>query len=464
MLFNSYVFILLYLPITLLVYYGLAHFRRVRAATAWMAFASFFFYGYWDVRYIPLLFGSICWNYWFGRQIEAALCKRVFLTIAVSGNIALLAYYKYTGFFLETINAAFGFIYDIPHIVLPLGISFFTFTQTAYLVDVYRGETRKSGGTFLSYLLFVTIFPHLIAGPIINYREMMPQFTRLRNFVVDYRNLSFGLALFVLGLFKKVYIADWLAPWVTGAFNCTNGLGVIEAWAAALAYTYQLYFDFSGYSEMAIGLGLMLNYKFPVNFDSPYQAKSVIDFWRRWHMTLGGWVREYLYIPMGGNRNGECRKLINLFLCMAIIGLWHGAGWTFVFWGALHGVFLVVNHAWRKTGIRLPQVLCWGLTFFCVVICWVFFRAETFADGWQVVSSMFGKFTPTSAWDMPGSRAKLLRVLFLLTVVLAWAPDPQRFLERYFRPSKLWAFAVIVLALMALTNLTQYSEFLYFQF
>lgn len=240
MLFNSYAFILLYLPITLLVYYGLARFRRVRAATAWLVLASFFFYGYWDVRYVPLLFGSICWNYWFGRQIEAASRKRVVLAIAVSGNIALLAYYKYTGFFFETINSVFGFSYDIPHIVLPLGISFFTFTQTAYLVDVYRGETRKSGGgTFLHYLLFVTIFPHLIAGPIINYRAMMPQFTRLRNFVPNYRNLSFGLALFVIGLFKKVYIADQIAPWVANVFSRTGEISVIEAWTGAVAYTYQ---------------------------------------------------------------------------------------------------------------------------------------------------------------------------------------------------------------------------------
>lgn len=465
MLFNSYVFILLYLPIVLFVYYGLARFRRVRAATAWLVAASFFFYGYWDVRYVPLLFGSICWNYGFGRQIAAVSCKRLLLTVAVSGNIALLAYYKYTGFFLETVNSFLGVSYDVPHIVLPLGISFFTFTQTAYLVDIYRGEARHSkGGASLSYLLFVTIFPHLIAGPIINYRDMMPQFSRLRNFIPNYRNLSFGLALFVIGLFKKVYIADWLAPWVASAFRCATGLGVIEAWAAALSYTYQLYFDFSGYSEMAIGLGLMLNYRFPVNFDSPYQARSVIDFWRRWHMTLGAWVRDYLYIPVGGNRRGEGRKLFNLFLCMALIGLWHGAGWTFVFWGSLHGAFLIVNHAWRRTGIHLPHPVCWGLTFLCVVICWVFFRAETFADGWQVVSAMFGISAPTSVWEMPDSRAKLLRVIGLLTVLLAWAPNPQRFLERYFRPSKLWMVALIVLALTALTHLTRYSEFLYFQF
>ena len=464
LLFNSYVFILLYLPIVLLVYYGLSRFRRVRAATVWLVLASFFFYGYWDVRYVPLLFGSICWNYCFGQQIETTIRKRLLLTIAISGNIALLAYFKYAGFFLETINAAFGFSYDIPHIILPLGISFFTFTQTAYLLDVYRGETRRHGGTFLYYMLFVTIFPHLITGPIINYRNMMPQFTRLRNFVVNYRNLSYGLTLFVIGLFKKVYIADWLAPWAASAFSCTDGLGVIDAWAAALSYTYQLYFDFSGYSEMAIGLGLMLNYRFPVNFDSPYQAKSVIDFWRRWHMTLGAWVRDYLYIPLGGNRQGEYRKLFNLFLCMTIIGLWHGAGWTFVFWGALHGIFLVFNHLWRRTGMSLPKPLCWGLTFLCVVICWVFFRAETFADGWQIVSAMFGLSTPTSLWNMPDSRAKLLRVLFVLTAVLACAPNPQRFLEKHFRPSKVWALAVIALALMALTHLTRYSEFLYFQF
>ncbi len=464
MLFNSYVFILLYLPITLLVYYRLAHFRHIRAATSWLVLASFLFYGYWDVRYVPLLFGSICWNYWFGKWIESAVCKRIILTIAISGNIALLAYFKYTGFFLETINAALGFSYDAPHIVLPLGISFFTFTQTAYLVDVYRGDTERFGGTFLSYLLFVTIFPHLIAGPIINYREMAPQFMRLRNFVVDYRNLSFGLALFIIGLFKKVCIADRIAPWVADVFGRTGDLSGIEAWTGAIAYTYQLYFDFSGYSEMAIGLGLMLNYKFPVNFDSPYQARSVIDFWRRWHMTLGSWVREYLYIPMGGNRQGEYRKLLNLFLCMLLIGLWHGAGWTFVFWGALHGAFLVVNHAWRRTGYRLPQSFCWGLTFLCVVICWVFFRAETFFGGLQMVSSMFGPDSGFMAWHLKESRRTVCLALLAMTIVLVWAPSPQRFLEKRFRPSKIWALTAIALALMALTHLTQYSEFLYFQF
>ena len=272
------------------------------------------------------------------------------------------------------------------------------------------------------------------------------------------------MALFVIGLFKKVYIADQIAPWVANVFGRTGEISVIEAWTGAVAYTYQLYFDFSGYSEMAIGLGLMLNLKFPVNFDSPYQAKSVIDFWRRWHMTLGSWVREYLYIPMGGNRQGERRKLLNLFLCMVIIGFWHGAGWTFIFWGALHGVFLVVNHAWKRTEIRLPLPICWGLTFLCVVICWVFFRAETFADSWKVVSSMFGIHSAFLAWHLDVSRRTVCLVLLALTILLAWAPSPQRFLEKRFRPSKVWAFVVIALALMALTHLTQYSEFLYFQF
>lgn len=367
---------------------------------------------------------------------------------------------------METINAVLGFSYDIPHILLPLGISFFTFTQTAYLVDAYRGEARGlGGGTFLHYLLFVTIFPHLIAGPIINYRDMMPQFVRLRNFVPDYRNLSLGLTLFIVGLFKKVCVADQISPWVADVFGRTATLSVLEAWVGAVGYTYQLYFDFSGYSEMAIGLGLMLNLKFPVNFDSPYQARSVIDFWRRWHMTLGAWVREYLYIPMGGNRDGEGRKLRNLFVCMLLIGLWHGAGWTFVFWGALHGICLVVNHGWRKNAnIQLPSLVCWGLTFICVVACWVFFRAETFADGWNVISSMFGHSSAFLSWHLHDSRRKVCLVLLVLTLVLAWAPSPQRILERYFHPSRAWGFAVIAATLWVLTHMTEYSEFLYFQF
>lgn len=464
MLFNSWIFIIGYLPIVFFIYFGLAKLRYVELARGWLALASLFFYGYWDMTYVPLLLISIGWNYMFGQLLLKKIYNEKFLLIvAIGGNLALLGYYKYTGFFVETVNAMSGFSYEIPHIILPLGISFFTFTQTAYLVDVYRGETQKIWGAFSSYLLFVTIFPHLIAGPIINYRDMMPQFYRLRNFVIDYRNLAAGIALFSMGLFKKVCVADKLSPWVAGVFSHADSLSIAEAWTGAIAYTYQLYFDFSGYSEMAIGLGLMFNLHFPTNFNSPYQSRSIIDFWRRWHMTLGGWVKNYLYIPLGGNRHGELCKMRNLLVSMLLIGLWHGAGWTFVLWGGLHGLFLMINHQWRRLEIKLPMLLSWSITFLCVVICWVFFRANTFADGWSIITAMFGVGNELDTWTLPIGRLKAVVLLVFLTVVLAMTPNPPVLLQ-HFKPNGRWLLMILILLLFVMVNLNQYSEFLYFQF
>ena len=462
LLFNSWIFILFYLPAVFLVYFSLANRHLVKLARLWLALASLFFYGYWNVAYVPLLLASIGWNYIFGKLILRGWHAKVFLALGIIGNLTLLGYYKYAGFFVETLNDLAGFGYDVPHIILPLGISFFTFTQTAYLVDVYRGDTKNSsGGALDSYVLFVTIFPHLIAGPIINYRDMMPQFCRLRNFVLNYRNLALGIALFTMGLFKKVCLADNLSPWVASVFSHAGSVGCLEAWSGAIAYTYQLYFDFSGYSEMAIGLGLMFNLHFPTNFNSPYQARSIIDFWRRWHMTLGSWVKNYLYIPMGGNRHGELKKMRNLFIAMLLIGFWHGAGWTFILWGALHGFFLMINHQWRRTGIVLPKILCWTLTFLCVVICWVFFRAETFAEGSAIVTAMFSG--AAGDWHIAESSSHVVKRLLLLTVILAFAPNPQQLLDK-FRPNKICWCLVVGLLLWTLLHFSHYSEFLYFQF
>lgn len=336
MLFNSYEFIFLFLPITFAGFFLLGKYAK-NYAVIWLVIASFVFYGYWDYHYVPLLFCSILFNYLVGMKIEKTNSKN-WLFFGIIINIILLGYFKYTDFFLGTINDISGEHYfDLPNIVLPLGISFFTFTQTAYLVDAYRGEAVNR--SFTTYCEFVTIFPHLIAGPIINHKEMIPQFIADKTFKINYANLAMGISIFSMGLFKKVAVADKLATWANVAFSNTETLTFIEAWIGAVSYTFQLYFDFSGYSEMAIGLGLMFNLKLPINFNSPYKATSIIDFWRRWHMTLGLWVRDYLYIPMGGNRNGEFCKMRNLFISMMIIGLWHGAGWTFVLWG---------GDAWRS--------------------------------------------------------------------------------------------------------------------
>ena len=463
MLFKSYEFVFLFLPIVLLIYYWLGNRNKYDSATLWLIFASLCFYGYWNYRYVPLLLLSIIFNYMIGAFIRKKDYKKGYLIVGLLGNLSLLAYYKYTGFFIEQINFISNTNLFIPEIVLPLGISFFTFTQSAYLVDVYRGEV--SGYSFKTYCLFVTIFPHLIAGPIIYHKDMIPQFNNKNNYKVNYDNLSKGIALFSMGLFKKTAIADNISPWVGAIFSHYNQLNFLEAWAGAIGYTFQLYFDFSAYSEMAIGLGLMLNYKFPINFNSPYKSLSIIDFWRRWHMTLGTWVKSYLYIPMGGNRNGEFAKMRNLFLAMLIIGFWHGAGWTFIIWGGIHGSLLMLNHNWRRLNFQLPKVVCWGLTFFSVVIAWVFFRAENVYQAMQILSSMFdfnSISTSVETWRMRKNVVNTWSTIAGLGVLLC-LPNPVIIIDK-FRPNWGWFALTLVLLLVSFYQLNTYTEFLYFQF
>ena len=286
---------------------------------------------------------------------------------------------------LQNLNSLVGTSFELQSIVLPLGVSFFTFTQTAYLVDVYRGETKEY--TKSDYLLFVTIFPHLIAGPILYHKDMIPQFSVADNYKINYKNITYGIVWFTIGLFKKVVIADKLALWANQVFNNTTNLTMLDAWGGSLAYSLQLYFDFSGYSEMAIGLGLLFNYSLPLNFNLPYRATSIIDFWRRWHMTLSAFLKNYLYIPLGGDRCNS--HMFNILITMFLGGLWHGAGWTFIFWGVLHGIFICINHLWRKTKIQLPKIVNWLLTFNAVNIAWIFFRAKSFESAMDVVKAMF---------------------------------------------------------------------------
>ena len=459
LLFNSYEFMFLFLPMTFAGFFYLGHKRKKELATLWLVLASFFFYGYWDVRYVPLLFGSICFNYLVGRKLELCKGHKEWLVFGIVVNVLLLGYFKYTDFFLGTVNDVAGEnLFELPHIVLPLGISFFTFTQTAYLVDAYRGEAKNQ--SFLTYCEFVTIFPHLIAGPIINHKEMIPQFVADKTFRINYDNIALGLTIFTFGLFKKVVIADKLAIWANGAFSHTASLSCVEAWVGALGYSLQLYFDFSGYSEMAIGLALMFNLKMPVNFNSPYQALSIIDFWRRWHMTLGLWVKNYLYIPMGDNRHGEVKKMCNLFVSMLIIGLWHGAGWTFIIWGGLHGMLLMINHAWRKTCINLPKVVNWGMTFLCVVICWVFFRAGSFNEAMSVLRSMVDI---QSAINMELNGVTRLAVLVIGVLALTVVPNPLMIINK-FKADYKWFAVTTAVMIFTLYMFSKISDFLYFQF
>ena len=403
MLFNSYFFILVFLPVTLLVFFTLGRRGGRRAAIGWLVAASLFFYGWWNPAYLGLIVASILFNYTIGTvlgdQRRRHASRKGALIIGIAANLTILAYYKYANFFLDSVNIALGTGYSLSEIILPLGISFFTFTQIAFLVDAYRGEAREYN--FLHYALFVTYFPHLIAGPVLHHKEMMPQFDNASIFRFNTLNFSAGLTYFILGLFKKVILADGISSFGSPVFAAAaegHPLSSLDAWGGALSYTFQLYFDFSGYSDMAIGLALMIGVRLPLNFNSPYKSVNIIEFWRRWHMTLSRFLRDYLYISLGGNKKGETRRYANIMLTMLLGGLWHGAGWTFVIWGGLHGFYLMVNHAWqilcRRLGHDLQSSTWWSrglstlLTFIAVVIGWVYFRSDSLETAHHMLRSM----------------------------------------------------------------------------
>jgi len=394
MLFNSNIFLLAFLPVTVLVYYIVRNCISFRHSIYWLFAASVFFYGYWDVRYLPLLLGSIVANFLFARQIVIG-CKRQYATLGVIFNLGLLGVFKYANFFVDNINLITDRAIWIPEIVLPIGISFYTFQQIAFLVDARRGHVDKL--SFASYGLFVSFFPQLIAGPIVHHKEMMRQFLESPRSAFIVRMTAVGLVMFAIGLSKKTIIADNLAQFASPIFQDAQ-LGLapqfFTAWAAALAYTFQIYFDFSGYSDMAIGLGLMFAIRLPANFNSPYQALNIADFWRRWHMTLSRFLRDYLYIPLGGSRQGEGRRYLNIATVMLLGGLWHGAGWTFVIWGALHGLYITINHIWQRIAPPLAgrsfHLAAWILTFLAVVFAWVIFRAESLDAAVIMYRAMLG--------------------------------------------------------------------------
>ncbi len=399
MLFNSPVYLFLFLPCTVFVYFLLNRFRFVQAATAWLVLASLFFYRYWNASYLLILITSILVNFSFGTMLRQTgkkdhptqryrIIHQTVLFSGVAFNLALLGYYKYADFFLENANRLLHTSVSLPHLALPLAISFFTFQQIAYLVD--RSKKDAEEYDFLNYCLFVSFFPQLIAGPIVHHQEMMPQFHRLRNRIFSSPNAALGLFFFSLGFFKKVWIADQFSSWASKGFASETALTLFDAWGTSLSYTFQLYFDFSGYTDMAIGSALFFNIVLPVNFNSPYQATSIQDFWRRWHMTLSRWLRDYLYIPLGGNRKGELRTSIYLLITFLLAGLWHGAGWTFVAWGGLHGAALISHRFWKKNGLRMPAVFGWLLTFLFVNATWVIFRATNLQQGVHILKGMVG--------------------------------------------------------------------------
>lgn len=382
MLFNSYIFIFLFLPMALIGYYTLNHFRLYRISNVFLISMSLWFYGYFHKSYLLIICGSIIINFLISKGMahweNKLYLKKIALALGICVNIAVIFYFKYYDFFLENINLVFGKSFELQNIILPLGISFFTFQQISYLVDSYRGETK--GYTFDEYALFVAFFPQLVAGPIVLHSEILPQFRNQANRSVIPQNFSKGMYVFALGLFKKVIIADTFGKAVSFGFHTIETLSSMEALIVSLSYTFQLFFDFSGYCDMASGIGYMFNIELPQNFNSPYQAVSIKEFWDRWHMSLTRFLKAYLYIPLGGNRKGKTRTYLNIMIVYLASGIWHGANWTFILWGLLHGFLNCLNRLFEKSWNRLGKITQWFSTFLIVNILWILFRADSIAS------------------------------------------------------------------------------------
>ena len=391
MLFNSYEFIFLFLPITLIIYFTLNRYGKNNIAKEWLVIASLYFYSYFHLSYLYLILTSIIINYFIGNKLNhkslTGRGRKIWMIVGVIFNLGLLGYFKYYDFFVENINIIFRTNFTLLHILLPLGISFFTFQQLSFIIDSYNEKSMKYD--FLSYCLFVTFFPQLIAGPIVLPNEMLPQFEDKRNKLINYENMNRGLYMFSIGLAKKVIIADTIANFANAGFDKIETLNIIEAWMTSISYTLQLYFDFSGYCDMAMGIALMFNIVLPLNFNSPYKSTNIQEFWKRWHMTLGRFMTNYLYIPLGGNRLGERKTLRNLFIVFMVSGIWHGAGWNFVIWGVLHGICILIHRVWKNSERKMNKLLGWFITINLVNIFWVFFRAETLNTALKVLKEMF---------------------------------------------------------------------------
>ena len=458
MLFNSYVFIFVFLPLVFFVYFFLNKKRLSTLAKAFLVSASLFFYAYWSVYYLPILLGSIIFNFFISKFLAKHHSKAI-LVFGIVCNLALLGYFKYADFLISNLNAIANTNLSLLHIALPLALSFVTFQQIAYLVDSYNKQTKEN--SFLNYCLFITFFPQLIAGPIVHHKEMMPQFTNKFNLIKNYKFIALGLFVFSMGLFKKSVVADIFSIFTNAGFDVEGNLTFLQAWATSLSYTFQLYFDFSGYCDMAIGLALLFNIRLPINFNSPYKALNIQDFWHRWHITLSRFLRDYIYIPLGGNRGGQSRTYLNLFLVFLIGGLWHGAAWTFVVWGALHGVAIVIHRCWQKLNFKLNKIITWIITFNFVNFTWIFFRAKSFEDAMKVIRGMFfGEF------KIDVNYLEIFFVVLAFLVVLLFKNSMQMAFDKKFKFTiwQIFATSFFLFISILVIRLNNASEFLYFRF
>ena len=489
MLFNSYAFILIFLPLAAAGYFLLHRFFSAKWALLFLLAASLCFMSFWNVKFAIILMFSVLINFACGSALSAtaekqAKSKNPIFIAGIAFNILLLGFFKYSNFFLENINAVFATDIHALRILLPIGISFYTFMQIAWLTDIYRqGGYRYD---FLSYCLYVTFFPYVMSGPIAYHREIIPQFKTAANWKFSPSNLCQGLFIFSMGLFKKTAIADTLAIIVNGGYDASSVLTFTEAWLTSLSYTMQLYFDFSGYTDMAIGAALVFNIRLPINFNSPYKALNIKEFWQHWHMTLSRFLLNYVYVPLGGNRKGEVRTLINILLLFLICGLWHGAAWSFVFWGLLTGLASVIYRLWTKTGLRLPKAIAWFLMFNFFNISLISFRAHTWHDALKVLKGMVGlsgiyvspnlsdhpfwqKLTVIGIrfgeWreNLPDTDVYVYFLCLLLIPFVLFTKNSNELLEK-FSPNWKNALAVSLMMIAGLLLLNKTSSFLYFNF
>ncbi len=482
MVYHSLPFIFVFLPVVCSVFFLIAR-RNGQWALAWLVLASVFFYGSWDYRYLPILGASIVVNYLACRWIIAGGCGRGWKTAAaITFNLLLLGFFKYVNFFIGSLNDLSGATLPLLDILLPVGISFFTFTQIAVLVDAHRG--RVEAMPFTHYCLFASFFPYIVAGPILRHQELLPRFADSRGFRIDAGNVALGLSIFIFGLGKKLLIADPLGA-ATWTLLAPDNPKFLQAWLGMLAYSLRLYFDFSGYSDMAVGVSRVLGFRIPINFHSPYKAVNVSDFWQRWHISLSQFLRNYLYIPLGGNRHGQLARYRNLMLTMLLGGLWHGASWTFVVWGGLHGCYLCIQHGWKSLGKdrgATPGVASVAagrvLTFLAVLVAWVFFRAPDLASAMAVVAGMAGLngFSAVATLDL-----RAWALLLAGAVIAFFMPNSneiffsakEREAERLppsspsrvgWLPSPGWGLAAGLIFALCLLNMDTAREFIYAQF
>lgn len=475
MVFSSYIFMFVFLPIVLVSYYGLSKTQNIKNQHLFLVLASLLFYGYFNIYYLFIIISSIIVNYFIAFTIKRGRDnKKIFLILGILFNIGLLAYFKYYDFFVDNINIAFNASYNLKYLILPLGISFFTFQQFSFLLSIYKQEEVIEG--FIDYCLFVTFFPQLVAGPIVTYSEMIPQFKENKRRYYNPDNFSIGVYMFTIGLFKKIVLADTFALFVDNGYNIAGRLDSLSSLLVILAYTFQIYFDFCGYSEMAIGLGKMFNIDLPINFNLPYLSASIREFWTRWHITLGHALSQFVYKPLGGNRKGKIRTYINLMLTFLVSGFWHGAAWTFIVWGGLHGAMSVLEREFDTVLDKINHKVRIGMTFFAVAMTWVLFRATSFNQAMTIYNNLF-------SFDLNNFRANLAEIVYdgilnfptivdniyilMLTIfgfVIVFIIDKSYGIHKGFKRNKKSLYITALLFVISIIHLSRISTFIYFNF